>query len=406
MAHVTGGTPEAPPVVYLGPSAPREEIAAVLPQAVFRPPIRRGDLYRDRILRFSVFLIIDGVFAQEEAIPPREVVDVLQDGGRVLGASSMGALRACDCAVAGAQGIGTLYRLFRTGAINSEDEVAVTFRPDRPYPALTLSLASVRIALRRAVRGGMIDRADARRLAEAAAGHHYSDRTWDALSKAISSPIPADVLTSDAKREDALRAARVVARRLTSDPGWGHRPRRGAGKTFRALTDAREKALEIGHWLDPGSVPGFVVWSLASGRAAAWLAPGETALALLQSIDAAIPSGAENVLFTQAGEIDQPAELSRLFSRLRETMQREDAFEAEVLRYCAASSLALHNAPGIDPNTLDLSLAEMQIAQRHGIEGWTETLTAAGGASSALVRVRDRIARGMSFRSAELLYGR
>ncbi|MEM9778753.1 MAG: hypothetical protein AAF813_02465, partial [Pseudomonadota bacterium] len=71
----------ARPVVYLGPSARPEAVLRHLPDAVLRPPIKRGDLHRDRLLRFSVFVVIDGVFAQEEALSPREVVDVIADGG-------------------------------------------------------------------------------------------------------------------------------------------------------------------------------------------------------------------------------------------------------------------------------------------------------------------------------------
>ena len=151
---------ELPPIVFIGPTAPRQDVLSALPDALVAPPCRRGDLYRYRILKHSIFLIIDGVFGGSLAVPPREVIDVIKDGAVVIGASSMGALRAADCFPAGAVGIGIVYRLYRRRAISSEDEVAVTFREDRPYPSLTEPLINIRVALRRAVNLGLMTAAD------------------------------------------------------------------------------------------------------------------------------------------------------------------------------------------------------------------------------------------------------
>ena len=71
----------APPIVYVGPSLDPDSIRQALPQAQAMPPIRRGDLYRDRMLGFHVFVIIDGVFFQDLPVPPREIVDVVRDAG-------------------------------------------------------------------------------------------------------------------------------------------------------------------------------------------------------------------------------------------------------------------------------------------------------------------------------------
>src|SRR4051794_35601061 len=115
--------PDAP-VVFLGPTCPAEDVLSILPDAMVVPPVRRGDLYRYRILKHSLFVVIDGVFCTAPAVSPREVVDVLADGATVIGASSMGAIRAADCAPAGAIGIGEVYGLYRRRILSSEDEVA------------------------------------------------------------------------------------------------------------------------------------------------------------------------------------------------------------------------------------------------------------------------------------------
>ena len=65
-----------PPVVYAGPTLHSDEVSDLLPRAQVMPPVRRGDLYRDRLLGFDVLVILDGLFQQELAISPREVIDM------------------------------------------------------------------------------------------------------------------------------------------------------------------------------------------------------------------------------------------------------------------------------------------------------------------------------------------
>src|SRR5712691_12195122 len=96
----------APPIVYVGPTLSASTVKALLPSSDIRPPIARGYLYRDREAGGAVFVILDGVFTQHLAISPREVVDVACDNALVIGASSMGALRAAECWPVGVQGVG------------------------------------------------------------------------------------------------------------------------------------------------------------------------------------------------------------------------------------------------------------------------------------------------------------
>jgi hypothetical protein len=122
------------------------------------PPIRRGDLYRDRLLGFRVFVILDGVFGQELAVSPREAIDVARDGAVVVGACSMGAIRAAECWPAGVEGVGAVYRLFRRGALTSDAEVAVAFSPEPPYRPVSVPLVNVRYALSRCLRDRVLSR--------------------------------------------------------------------------------------------------------------------------------------------------------------------------------------------------------------------------------------------------------
>ena len=87
--------PGAAVVVFLGPSLPREQAEAVL-QADYRPPAKRGDIYQAAREGAGVICLIDGVFFQECSVAHKEVIYALEAGARVLGASSMGALRASE----------------------------------------------------------------------------------------------------------------------------------------------------------------------------------------------------------------------------------------------------------------------------------------------------------------------
>ncbi len=92
------------PIVFLGPSLPRQEAEKLL-DADYRPPIRRGDM--DALPPGSIAGIIDGVFDQDLSVSPTEIRAALLRGVRVFGAASMGALRAVE--VPGVRGIGKIY---------------------------------------------------------------------------------------------------------------------------------------------------------------------------------------------------------------------------------------------------------------------------------------------------------
>ena len=366
---------DAPPLVFLGPSAPAEDVEGILPGAELRPPVRRGDLYLARLLRYSVFIVIDGVFAQREAIPPREVVDVLRDGAMVIGASSMGALRAADCYPAGAIGIGGVYRGFRFGAIGSEDEVAVTFDPDKPYPSLSLSLVGIRFAVRRVARAGLLSSRHATALIEAAQLMPYAERTWPAIFRtadvAIGEPARAALLAEiDIKRRDATAALRWVAAKHRNAPDWFRRPRKARG-VFAGMEESRERPadgllgrapLEVG--------PGFLLWMLISGRANRFLE--ESAFEILGRFDLQLPDhwleGLDRLDWRTygAGEGDARSVLDRLETRLREA----GAFDGEHFRH-AAIAMGVRRAISskMDASVSDIETTERGLLKEHGASG-------------------------------------
>ena len=102
-------------IVFLGPSLEREAAEKILP-AEYLPPAKRGDLLRAAQDGAGIIGLIDGVFHQESAVAHREILAALKKGVRVVGASSMGALRAAEMDTLGMTGIArhfaTLWEIF------------------------------------------------------------------------------------------------------------------------------------------------------------------------------------------------------------------------------------------------------------------------------------------------------
>jgi hypothetical protein len=197
-------------IVFLGPSCDLETARALLPCAEFRPPAARGDIARAAADGASVIVLIDGVFLQDCAVGHREVLGVLRSGATVIGASSMGALRAAELDAFGMVGVGEVYRRYSSGELESDDEVALVYDPESGY-ALSEPLVNVRATLESAVGDGAIAGADAEAVLAAARALYFPERTWPAiLRRAEVGDGVREILARrppvDLKRADAIAA--------------------------------------------------------------------------------------------------------------------------------------------------------------------------------------------------------
>lgn len=208
-----GQTPR--PVIFVGPSISRDLVLDAMPHARIESPIGRGDLARLRQEGTQEFLIIDGVFGQELAVAPSEIVAVLRDGAHICGAASLGAIRAAECFPAGMKGVGAVYRLYRLRVLCNDDEVAVAVAPTLGYTAVSVALVDVRFTLLTALRGGMLSRDRARAVLTAAKQMHFSERQWDTIFRSadveLSPAIRQICESTDVKRRDAARAVQSFA---------------------------------------------------------------------------------------------------------------------------------------------------------------------------------------------------
>ncbi|WP_157505752.1 TfuA-like protein [Geminicoccus roseus] len=88
-----------------------------------------GDLWRAAQEGVAILGLVDGRFGDVPAPWHQEILAVIDRGVRVVGASSMGALRAAELDTLGMVGIGQVYAAFRDRKLAADDEVAVVHGP-------------------------------------------------------------------------------------------------------------------------------------------------------------------------------------------------------------------------------------------------------------------------------------
>jgi len=125
----------------------------------------------------AAILIIDGGFQTEPAVRHKEILWALSLGIPVIGAASMGALRAAEL-FPHMQGSGLIYRWYRRFPFAPDDAVAVLHGPaEVGFPALTQALIDLRMTIRAAYRRGLIPADLKTKMDLVARGLNFRDRT-------------------------------------------------------------------------------------------------------------------------------------------------------------------------------------------------------------------------------------
>lgn len=163
--------------VFVGPTLRSGEIVARLPEAVIHPPIRHGDPFRIALEPGDTVAVIDGLFFQSTAVRHKELLWLLSRSIRVVGASSMGALRAAELDRFGMRGMGDIYLAFSTGRIDADDEVAVAHGDAADdWAGCSDSLVNLRAAAARAHSAGVLSSDEATAFVDEARSTYFADR--------------------------------------------------------------------------------------------------------------------------------------------------------------------------------------------------------------------------------------
>jgi hypothetical protein len=242
--------------VFVGPTLPAHEVLGIAPEARLHPPVKNGDLIRAELRSGDVTVLIDGYFHQVGAVRHKEILDLLDRGVRVVGCSSMGALRGAELSPFGMIGNGTVFRMYAEGVIDGDGEVAVAHGEAPDYRSFTVVLVTIRHALNMATD---IPAGDASALFDCARAMPYTERSWRGLERRAGQAGPAaerglaalreflarhpehaDIKAADATdtltRLDTLLAERPAPRDWTASVDWRTRHLQDWYASFRGRT--------------------------------------------------------------------------------------------------------------------------------------------------------------------------
>lgn len=201
-------------VVYTGTSIRHHDARNIL-DADYLPPVKRDDIKKLMSSPPDIVGIIDGVFFDSAAVAHREIIEALKIGVTVVGGASMGALRASELDSYGMIGVGRIYEMYKSGILESDDEVAVTFDAETMEP-LSIPLVNLRTTLRLAQDIGFLTQEKSEALIDVTRKIFYPDRNYrniviESLRKGVITYAEKEQLLDffkknevDVKREDAV----------------------------------------------------------------------------------------------------------------------------------------------------------------------------------------------------------
>jgi TfuA protein len=179
------------PIVYLGPTLSRAEAIKIL-DADYRDPAKKGDflmLSRDSDEKKYVGFV-DGVFLHDYPPSPIEVYHLAtRKNIELIGASSLGALRAVELEKFGMKGIGKIFQLYKNGIINADDEVAVTFVRENNI-LQSEAMIDIRFNLFLAYKKGLITNQTKKRFAKIAKNIYFPFRNYADILKLTQQQFP------------------------------------------------------------------------------------------------------------------------------------------------------------------------------------------------------------------------
>ncbi len=233
---------------FLGPSLPAEEAMALVPGVELLPPIRQADL--STLLEFRrprAVLIVDGEFGQSLSVWHKEILRAIDEGVRVIGASSMGALRAAELHRFGMEGVGAVFEFYRDGWLTSDADVALLYGDaESGYRPMSWPLVNVRATVAALQERGELDVDLATTVLAAAASVHFRERDHLTVAEAL---VEAGVALEEArslgqrlregyvdqKRRDAVAGLQRLAAIDVLPPPERDVPRHLYGRIFDAL---------------------------------------------------------------------------------------------------------------------------------------------------------------------------
>lgn len=168
-------------IVFVGPSLDPARAASLAPETTIAPPAQRGDIRRAVLDGWGFIGLIDGYFEHLPAVWHKEILFALSEGCTVVGASSMGALRAAEMGPLGMKGVGRVHDLVVSGVLSDAD-VALAHGPAPDFARYSEPHADVHFTVGRAVELGEITPEGAELLLAASRALFYPERVYPEIT--------------------------------------------------------------------------------------------------------------------------------------------------------------------------------------------------------------------------------
>lgn len=185
-------------IVFLETSLTHIEAKKILPNVVYMPSIKKGDVIRAIKNGYERVVIIDGSFGWTPSVWHKEILIALDYGIEVFGASSMGAIRAAELDSYGMQGFGVVYSLYKNGEVDGDDEVAIAFSAYNNQQ--TVPLINIRKTLEK------LNIESKKTILATIKKIFYAERTWEKIAEVVPENIFKLIKLNyvDIKKEDAI----------------------------------------------------------------------------------------------------------------------------------------------------------------------------------------------------------
>ena len=170
-------------IVFAGPSIVGAKISAGID---LRPPAKQGDIYLATLESAEPIGLIDGYFEGVPAVWHKEILWALAHNIPVLGASSMGALRAAELDHFGMIGVGAVYEGYRDGLYEDDDEVALHHAPPEVgYAPLSVAMVNMRATVSAAIAADILTDGQGADVIATAKSLYYGNRNWKRVSDCL-----------------------------------------------------------------------------------------------------------------------------------------------------------------------------------------------------------------------------
>jgi hypothetical protein len=215
-------------IIFCGPSG-YNDLKKLYPSFIYREPAQQGDIFQAaHSNNTKAIVLIDGYYKSVPAVWHKEIIYAIDQGITVIGAASLGALRAVELEAYGMLGVGEIYELYKKGILFRDPDVAVAHTGrDDCFRALTVPIVNILATINKNLpnlSGGVINE-----VLQISRSIYFEYRTMKTLLKALStSSLPdnqlkdiQDILVNcyvDQKAIDASNALSWTEKNLTVKP--------------------------------------------------------------------------------------------------------------------------------------------------------------------------------------------